>query len=204
MKKGIALPVTYLVILIITILLLGLAIYFLGTIWEWFGVAEEEIGRRTAEQIEFMIKSENAIVAIPFAVKELNLGQKATYGIGIKNIDVDSPYAFKVNFQGAYSPNGREILTADQAYMNENWARRAQESVAITIPTNEHIIYPFSITADYKTSEQHSTESGDYDFTVCVYNPDKGKPSCELDSMSTEYNLLYPPGKMYTVTLRID
>ena len=202
-KKGIEISVTYLVIIIVTILLFALSLYFLGIIGQGIQTISGELDQRTADQIEHLVRSENAIVALPFSVKETDLGDFAVFGIGIRNIGDTTDFAVKVTFQGAYLPDGRELLTADPAHIMQEWIGTSATSEPISIARETYEPYAITLRADSRISTQHDTVPADYAFNVCVYQPSRGEPSCTIDSISTESSILYPPGKIYTATVRV-
>lgn len=203
-KRGIQISITFLVVIIVTVILFGIALYFSGLIFSTGQSIGESIDRRTADQIEYLVKSENAIVAIPFNVHETDLGDFAVFGVGIRNIGEDAEFGIVARFQGAYRFDGRQILTADPAFIEEEWLGNNQDIEPFLIAKSEFESYGLAIKAADRISNQHSTEDGDYAFNICVYDKARGKPSCILDSLSTESSLLYPPGKIYTATVRVQ
>lgn len=201
-KKGIELSITFIVILIITVLLLVFSLYLLGIIGYGAASVGEQLDRTTQARIEALLKQENAIVAVPFNVKDVDVGEFALFGVGIKNIGNDSTFGMIVRFDGAYSPDGR-TLAVDDNYVNERWVGTSKESTPLPLRRNEYRSLGFTLKVDDRVAQQQSTPAGDYVFNVCVYRVGDDKPSCLVDSLTTEASLLYPPGKIYQVTIRV-
>lgn len=207
-KRGIEITVTYLVILIVTILLFALSMYFLAQLREGQEDIEEALDIKTEKQIDILLKNNDDIVALPFSVKQTEIGQTVTFGIGIRNIGDASDFAIKVTFQGAYDLDGREIFGADKAYIEDEWVQTSAMIEVAPIARGEYAKIPILLRPDSRISDEQSTLPGEYAFNVCVYQPSGGAPpACIIDSqtnsMPSDANRLYPPNKAYTATIRI-
>jgi hypothetical protein len=203
-KKAVSLPINFVVILIITIILFAISLYFLGIIGGGVQTISEELDRRTADQIEYLIKSENAIVALPFGVQEADLGDCPVFGMGIQNIAGEDEFGVIVRFDAAYTLDGRPILGASADFIDENWVGTSSQSEPITISANQYEPFGFVTCADDRISQTENTQPGEYVFNVCVFKMSGGTPSCVLESIATESTLLYPPGKIHQATIRVN
>jgi hypothetical protein len=202
-KKGVELSINLIVTLIITILLLGLSLYLLGIIGSGVESIGEDLDRRTADQIEYLIAQENQIVAVPYNVKTAQLGSYTLFGMGIRNLESTTDYSIKVTFDGAYHPDGRENTKADAAYIGTEWVQSSKDSGPISVPSSSTEYYGFNLRVDDLMSPSASTTRGDYVFNVCVYKSGGQVPSCVVEGIRTEAELLYPIGKINQVTLRV-
>ncbi len=202
-KKGMELSIGLIVILILSILIFSLSLYFL---FKWFGQAEElkaEIDRATHEQILTALKSGNQLVAIPIAIQEQKRGNKVTFGVGIRNLAAEKQFSMAAAFSGAYMPNGNAICTAGEScafYIEEHWLGGFATTPTFTLKKNEEKILPLLIKTDVNIDAGRTTPKGDYTFNVCVYDKklrDDGTPPAACSAGQFSYN----PGEFYTAKI---
>lgn len=87
-KRGISLPVNFLILIIIAILIFGLS---LGIFFKIRGGLKEitiSIDRQTEAELRRLLQQELAVVAIPFPIQKVRVGQQASFWIGIRNIEL--------------------------------------------------------------------------------------------------------------------
>ena len=211
-KKGLTVSIGMLVMIILSILIFSLAVYFL---FKWFGEAEiikAEIDKRTQEQIITALKTGTQLVAIPISMQEVKRGTDVTFGVGIRNIGDTGPFSMAVKYSGAFYPDGGPI-NVDQQYIGDNWLG-ATFAVTETfeLKRNEQKLMPVLIKTDPNIAPGRRTPKGDYVFNVCVYDsPSRsvtggGAPAppapCDLDTFKNRRGILYTK-KIYQVTVKV-
>ncbi len=204
-KRAMEMSVGLIVIIILSIVIFSLSIYFT---FKWFGEAETlkaEIDKQTQEQITDALKTGNKLVAIPLAIQEVKRGKSANFGVGIRNIGVDRQFSFAVAFSGAYTPDGKEIPVSVD-YINSNWLGAFSAMNVGNVRRNEQKIMPFLIRADLNTGAG-TTSKGDYIFNVCVYPAPldynlRSPVECSVGQFNAGSDLFYT-GKIYQVTLKV-
>ncbi len=162
MKKGFELSVSFLVMLIITIVVFGLGIRFAYNLFSKSHETIEAFDEQTQRQIENSLYAGN-IVAIPSNQKEISIGKTEAFGLGILNQLGEKKY-FKVfiGFSTAVDEHGDkfEDYILDEVNV-EDWTFK--ESRAYELDDNEHEIIPLSFTVPL------GTKKGTYVFNVEVY-----------------------------------
>lgn len=84
-KRGIALTVNFIVILIIAIVVLGFGIFFARSLFTGAEDIRENLDEQTRIEIEQLL-NDGSRVAIPFTQQETSKNKPAYFGIGILNI----------------------------------------------------------------------------------------------------------------------
>ena len=198
-KKGIEFSVGMIVMIIIAIVIFIISISFL---FKWFGEAEvlkAEIDRQTEEQIKTALRQGTSLVAIPINIKSAGLGDKVSFGIGVRNIVDEQIFSGRIAFSGAYRPDGRDI-SVDRTVVEEEWLGAFAEMPSFTLEKNEMEIIPILIIPG-KIEETKLATKGDYVFNVCIYKKGTPRESCDPSVMQDPD--LYT-GKIYQVTVRIE
>ncbi|MBD3318540.1 hypothetical protein GF342_01385 [Candidatus Woesearchaeota archaeon] len=203
MKQGINVSITFIVTLIVTILLFAVVLYLFGVLGGGIEDIGREVDEKTRDQINYLINSERQLVAMPFNVKESELDSLVVFGLGIRNDGPLRPFNVKAIFDAAYDPDGNPRTTVNENHMNEHWASGANVFDAFEVEQNELRIVGLPFVAHSSIAPNRATPPGDYVFNVCVYPVGGPEPSCILDSISTEANLLYPAGKIFQATIRV-
>jgi hypothetical protein len=205
-KKAFEMSIGMIVIIILSVLIFSMSLYF---VFKWFGSAEElkaEIDKQTKEQIMSALQTGNQLVAIPLAIQQAKRGTSANFGIGVRNIAAEKKFAMAVSFSGAYLPDGKEIACDDQckAYIEEHWIGGFASSDMGLVKKNEQKVFPFLIKADLNIVQGKSTPNGDYIFNVCVYvlENDVSPAPCSIGQFSQSSAVFYT-GKIYQVTVKV-
>lgn len=209
-KKGLELSIGIIVVLILSILIFSLSLYFL---FKWFGQAEElkaEIDKATYEQIIITLKSGNQLVAIPIAIQEQKRGKKVTFGVGVRNLAAEKQFSMAATFSGAYMPNGNAICTAGEScafYIEEHWLGNFATTPTFTLKKNEEKIRLLLIKTDVNIDEGRTTPKGDYTFNVCAYDAplrSDGMPPapCNAGQFANNPAAFYT-AKIYQVTVKV-
>jgi len=209
-KRGLELSVGMIVLLILSILIFSLSIYFL---FKWFSGAEQlkaEIDRQTQEQIISALKTGNQLVAIPIAIEQVKRGNPATFGVGVRNIEQQKAFSAAVSFSGAYYPDGKEICKYGEAcayYIEEKWLGNFKSIETFTLRKNEEKLLPLMIKADLNMDTGKPTPKGDYTFNVCIY-PERlridGTPPADCSAGQFKLNpAAFYTGKIYQVTVKV-
>lgn len=209
-KKGFEMSVGIIVLLILSILIFSLSLYFL---FKWFGSAEElkaVIDRQTQEQIVTALKSGNQLVAIPIAIQQITRGKSTTFGVGIRNIAAEKQFSMAAAFSGAYMPDGTSICSAEEpcaTYIEEHWLGNFATTSTFTLKKNEEKVLPVLVKADLTVDSGRTTPKGDYTFNVCVYDAplrsDNSAPApCTAGQFRNNPAAFYTQ-KIYQVTVKV-
>ncbi|VVB81896.1 Uncharacterised protein [uncultured archaeon] len=198
-KKAFEMSIGMIVIIILSVLIFSLSLYF---VFKWFGSAEElkaQIDRQTQEQIVAALQTGNQLVAIPIAVQDAKRGASANFGVGIRNINVDKDFSLALGFSGAYQPDGKTI-DCDPAYIEQYWLGSFSSVDIGRIKKNELKVVPFLIKADLNVAPGKPAPAGDYIFNVCVFD---GLPApCNIEQFKVSSGAFYT-GKIYQVTVKV-
>lgn len=204
-KKGIEMSIGIIVLLILSILIFSLSVYL---VFKWFKGAEfikAEIDKQTEEQITAALRTENALVAIPVAVRAAKKGDWVNFGLGVKNVGQEGDFSGAVSFSGAYMPDGNNILV-DETYVNTNWLGNFEVIETFPLKKNEQKLIPLQIRAYPAIQEGVTAPKGDYVFNVCVYDKplQDGRPwaECSVGQYNHAAGSFYT-GKIYQVTVRV-
>lgn len=168
-KKGFELSVTFLVILIISIVLFSSGIFLIRKFFSITGDVEERVAAQTQKEIERRLLEAGEKVSIPQNRKSAKIGDAVTFGLGILNtLGSEHTFAVEMSFNKAYTTKDQELIMQEQGFINSNW-------IFSSIPDqklqrNEHIILPLTIRPTGEMSEGLTTaRDGIYIFNVCVY-----------------------------------
>jgi len=205
-KKGMELSMGLIVVLILSILIFSMSLYF---VFKWFGQAEQlkgEIDKQTREQILSALKTGNQLVAIPISVLEAKRGAIVNFGVGVRNILAEDKFSMAVRFSGAYMPDGK-ALPVDPEYVSNKWLGAFAITDTFVLKKNEEKLLPILIKADVNMAQGKPTQRGDYVFNVCVYKAplrSDGTPpaKCEVGQFQTNPEVFYTK-KIYQIVLRV-
>lgn len=209
-KRGFEMSVGLIVLLILSIIIFSLSIYFL---FKWFGSAEElkaEIDKSTQEQIINALKSGNQLVAIPLAIQDVKRGNSVTFGIGVRNVAAEKQFSVSSTFSGAYLPNGNIICKSGEscaAYIEEHWLGSFATAPTFSLKKNEQKIIPILVKPDLNIDEGRTSPKGEYTFNVCVYDAplrSDGTPPapCSAGQFNNNPAAFYT-AKIYQVTVKV-
>lgn len=99
-KKAIELSVNFLVIIILSLVIFGLGVYFIQLIFSGAEEIHKKIDDQTQERI-FNLLDSGQTVAIPYATATVRRGTEKVFGVGIRNTDnSDANFAMEVNPSG--------------------------------------------------------------------------------------------------------
>ena len=208
-KKAFELAIGTIVILIISVVIFSMSLYF---VFKWFGQAEQlkaEIDKQTREQIIAALKTGNQLVAIPISIQEAKRGRAVTFGVGVLNIGKEGPFSMAATFSGAYTPDGKEICRPVEtcaSYITQKWLGTFATTETF-LKKNEQKLLPVLIKADTNIEQGKATPKGDYVFNMCVYaNPlrkDGTPPApCTPGQFKTDPSQFYT-GKIYQVAVKV-
>jgi bacillopeptidase F (M6 metalloprotease family) len=216
-RKAMELSVGFLVILIISIIIFGMSIYFFGKIRGAVQDVQTAIDQQTANEIERLIKEENKLLAIPFSTQTGRVGEFIQFGLGIRNLATPgqdkASFAVVVNFDSAYTPDMQTACRPDNP-ASCNYERIKKEWIGTSqcntysIKANQYESIPIVLKVGSKVGDQTPTAKGNYVFNVCVY---KGKtcesiPSpCTLEAYrNIKQSGIYYTDSIYPVTVQVE
>jgi len=135
-KKAIQLSINFMVILIITLVVFGMAMYLLNM---FFGTArdiKENIDTQTENEIQRVLFSGER-VAMPINRKEIKRGSSGVFGLGILNVDVDPPeFTIKIE-EGILVQNNQKTdpdPTPPEFVSDYKKTIRNNEHVVVSVP----------------------------------------------------------------------
>lgn len=154
-KKGIELSVNFLVIIIFSLAMLGMAIIFFNKFFTGAQQIQANYDKQTEEQLESLLVAGQK-VAIPFTRKEVKAGNTAVFGLGILSvlpgntefyIDIEcSKFVKSDGSTDSFCP-----LTNNPLWSNSK-----------SLNNNEHVKIPIAIPT------ARNDPSGTYIFDLCV------------------------------------
>src|SRR3989338_7287726 len=118
-KKGaINLSVEFLVVIIISIVLFGMGVYFLySLLWQAEDI-KSNLDQRTEDEIQRLLIDEGKRVALPLHTADVFAGERHVFGIGILNVDVSEPYndfTLSIEKVTAYDEAKNQLPSAESA-----------------------------------------------------------------------------------------
>jgi hypothetical protein len=171
-KKAIELSVNFLVIIIISIAMLGMAVLFFNRLMAGANSIQTSYDQQTEQELEALLISGKK-VAIPFTRKEVSPGSSVVFGLGILSLG-DTKYTIKVvcskyiNEEGTTSdcPIDLPATYPEERTLKNN--EPAKIPIAIAIPKNTNV--------------------GTYVYNVCVCKCDGCCADCPPDAISELYD----------------
>lgn len=197
-KKAFMLTMTFLVILIITVVIFTGSMYFAR---KFFRAAEElrtSIDAQTEAQIKDLL-DQGQLVAMPINLIKIPRGKPATYGLGILNIvGEQKDFVVSVEFNAAYTAEEEPIPEADGTWINDHWLLYSKGPH--TIQNNDKGTVPIRVNVDSAMADGISTQRGTYAFKVCVdYQGDPEDFNCSVYPSPTDYY----SGKVYRLYVKV-
>ncbi len=157
-KRGIALSINFLVIIIISIVVFGSGIAFL---YKLMGSAEEfkgSLDTKTAEQLNRLLVDQGQKVALPRQSVQTEAGKISTFGVGILNIQESkygTKFTVKIQASVAVDKDQKPLSLPGKEWLIYN-------SGPYVIKENEHKSIPLGI------SVPKTAKKGTYIFNVNV------------------------------------
>ncbi|MBI4139759.1 hypothetical protein HY483_02235 [Candidatus Woesearchaeota archaeon] len=190
-KKGIELSVNFLVILIITLVLFGMSLYFINKFRDVGAGYERELDKYSVEQLRALSRDQS-FALFPNSVK-LGVGESEVVGVGVTNNEAAGPFALKVDVAGAYNLDGSVLDTPPN---RDDWISYLGQAENIQSGDFKQ----FLIVVNPKSSG--TVPPGIYEFNVCItrgFQP----PKC-ADLSSSGGQKLYPKGIVKGLSVRIE
>ncbi|MEM4268433.1 MAG: hypothetical protein QXK37_06420 [Candidatus Woesearchaeota archaeon] len=104
MKKGMELPVNFLVMLVLGMVMFGTAIYIAYKVFSNAEELQEVVDKQTKTKIESMLKNSNQKVVLGIGTKTIKRGEKDTFWVGIRNeFTEDKDFYIKADCSAAFS-----------------------------------------------------------------------------------------------------
>jgi len=168
-KKGLELTINFLVIIIISLVMLGLAGIFFKKFFTGASQVQADYDKQTEEELKSLLV-QGKKVAIPFTRKEVQGGQHAVFGLGVLNVlghyeefEVLVECTKFIDYEGFDSNCNLEY-------------EDPQVDSPLKLDNNQHAMTSILILTDKED------ESGTYIFNVCVCEGDCNPPfDCDSD-----------------------
>lgn len=154
-KKAIELSVNFMVVLIITLVVFGMALYLLKL---FFGTAQQmkqNIDTQTEREIQRLLFT-GEMVAIPINQKEIKRGSSEVFGLGILNVNSGPEFTIKINQGPLILKDGTKDDSPDPLGFMTEYTK--------TIKNNEHVIVPVPVRVPRGAS------IGTYILDLCVFD----------------------------------
>lgn len=195
-KKAFQLSISFLVMLIISIVIFGGAIYMIKQFFTSTQKIQAEISTEIQQEIERRLIESGEQVSIPLNKITLQQGESRYLGLGILNmLGQEKEFGINIDFDRAYTKFNELIPLADAGYIDNNWI--FSDIPPVLIKNNDYEIVPITVLADAKMSEDSYTLPGIYVFNVCVF---KG-PAQTCQKGATN---LYPEGKINKIYVEVE
>ncbi len=195
-RKGIELSVNFLVMLIISIVIFGSALYMVKQFFQSTKDVQSKLSAEVEQEIERRLVESAEQVSIPINKATLGTRGSNTFGLGILNmLGEKKTFNIKMNFDSAYTKLNGLIAIADGSFIDKNWI--FTDIPEVTINNNDYEIVSLPVVVDARMSEDSNTLPGIYVFNVCVFKSAAQK--CEKGVTN-----LYPDGKISKVYVEIE
>lgn len=195
-KKAMELPISMIVMLIISIIVFIFGISLVYKISRAGDVAQQ-IDQRVQDEIMSALRQGNEIVAMPKNYAKAKPGQKISFAIGIRNIDSDAEFSVVLGLDNAYTPDDAGIIPVDNFYIEDNWLGNFKEQKTGIIKKDQYKIMPITIKAGPNIRDTESAKKGTYVFNVCVF---KGTP---IECVAGNLASTYPQNKIQQINVQI-
>ncbi|MBN1645007.1 hypothetical protein JW851_03140 [Candidatus Woesearchaeota archaeon] len=202
-RKGFELTAGFIVMLIIILVVFMGSIYFIKIFFEKSTEMKLEIERSTKEQIESLLQ-DGGLVSIPINIKEANIGESQTFGLGVRNIGDTKGFRIVVYFNKAIDSLGEVIVDESYAdFINDNWL--LYDSNEFFLDSNQLNILPIAVRPDFNIAEAEPTLPGTYLFNVCVFADSVMDDSaCSVDAFKFSADKQdYYTKKMYSLMVKV-
>ncbi len=155
------LSITFAVILIMTILIMGMGLIFLRNVFIGAKDIQEGLERQTEAEIERLIEEEGSLVAIPFSTATMKFGESKLFGIGIRNV-LPQKQHFQITVQYDIAVINDELRVGDATELQERWVGELGRTI-LEVGKREHVATRVYLKAPSGISR------GLYYFNVCVH-----------------------------------
>jgi hypothetical protein len=163
-RKGIELSINFIVIIIISIAIFGMGLYFVSTIFIGADKMTTIISEQEETQLEKRLMTGREKVVIPVETKTIKRGETTVFGIGIFNTEGDTKtYSIEVTKGPMYKEDRSIELTPTPGLQTE-------DPVDQTIKNNEYKIAKLTVKAPPQA------DKGRYQLNVQVKNVATGNP----------------------------
>ncbi|MBI2151674.1 hypothetical protein HYU21_03055 [Candidatus Woesearchaeota archaeon] len=166
-RGDISLSMNMLVVIIISLVLLGMGIYFL---YQLMGIAEgqkEALDARTKEEILHLLLDEGKKVALPLHIADIQAGESHIFGVGIYNTEQDNDqFRLEITLDKAVDYEGNDFKS--QVTDINDWLLYPTD--VINLPQNDYRTEPIMVEVP---GDAHK---GKYLFNVEVLRGDNNEP----------------------------
>lgn len=195
-RKAFELSVNFLVMLIISIVIFGGALYMVKQFFSSTQEIQKKVSAEIEAEIERRLVESGEQVAIPLNKAKLGLRESYAFGLGILNmLGEEKTFSIKMNFDRAFTKFNEPITLTDGSFINKNWI--FEELPPATIKNNDYEIVPLTVVADNRMSEDSTTAPGTYVFNVCVFK--EAPQECRKGAVN-----LYPEGRISKIYVELD
>ena len=153
-KKGIELSINFLVVIIISMAMLGMAIIFFNKFFAGAQRIQENYDKQTEQELEALLVAGHK-VAIPFTRKEVVAGKTAVFGLGILSVSPDET-EFYVEVECS------KLIKEDGSTESCNLENDPLWTEMHVLRNNQNTKIPIAV------STVKDDERGTYVFNVCV------------------------------------
>jgi len=197
-KKGIELAISFVVIIIISLVVFAGSMVIVRNIFSGAEELKATLDQQTDSQIQEML-SAGEIVAVPLAHKAIAIGDKAVFWAAVSNAlqtATNDKFYVLVGFDKAYNPDGSapesgsNLLSASQNYINQNWL--FYDKGPHTIPIGDYKAISIFVSVGDEIAPNIDTKKGLYAFNVCVFNNTLNGAACDKDWINANSAKLYP------------
>lgn len=197
-KKAVELPISMIIVLILSILVFSFGITILFKSYKWATQQGGEIDAATQREIERVLLEGNNVIALPKNTARARVGQQVPFGLGIRNILPDkNEFAITISFSGAYTAADAPITEATATTVEDEWLGNLRQQQNIKIDGYGQKITPLTIKIGNYISTSTRTQKGTYVFNACVFKQANAQTSCPPNIDAT---LLYG-GQIHQVTV---
>lgn len=185
-KKGIELPISMIVILILSIMIFTFGTVMVFKFFKGATDASTQIDKATQDQINNLLREGNDLVALPKSLATARVGQDATFALGIRNVEESGMFNVILGFAGAYTLDDQPIIKADKFVIERDWLGSFKEQEKISIEKNKFTTIPLKLHVESYINSDDKTQKGLYVFNACVF---KGASSdCILGNIQSTYD----------------
>ncbi|MBI4451682.1 hypothetical protein HY642_06930 [Candidatus Woesearchaeota archaeon] len=174
-RKGLEIAMSFIVMLIITIVVFGGSIYFIKKLFTQTEEARAQLDEETQQQINALI-AEGEPLVIPIVAKTVKAGTGATYGLGIKNVlNAQKLFYVRVGYSASFQQDTEKkvadvVTTVSDTeigdYINTHWLLYNHDP--ISLKNNEQKQTPIKIQSQHNIADGVRIVPGLYIFNVCV------------------------------------
>ena len=200
-KKGMELSVNFLVIIIISLVLFGMSLFFINQFRAVGAGYEASLDSYAVEQLRSLSR-DKSFGLYPAEVM-LGVGGSEIVGVGVTNNGQTNKFFLHIDFADAYDSNGGNlysapsVLTSQQKSEINKWISAIQnKEISISSGQFQSLI----MGVNPKPFTSGNVKSGLYEFNVCITT---GGPTNSCTTLSSGATL-YPSGVVKGFTVRIE